>query len=545
MNKKTLELISWFTIIGMICLSVTAIFDVKNREHLLIADYIIAIGLVLLHVALKSFDYGKIIGTISKETDLIEKSHSQLLKSNENLHGIHEFTIRLTNLATKEDIYNCAVEASVNLLNCDSSTVWIKDRQTGKLNRASVFTKPQLKVQSLTETFLVSERDSVEKIISDTFDKDGVQFLAKSSYSQSSGSNIFTTKPDLEGLMVSVLVLDGELAGALTAEYYGKSLYTGESEDGIKILATSLISLVNDALLKLDLFSDMENRIEERTSRLAHTHKELTIAREAAIQSEKLSSLGRMASGIIHQINNSLNFLVNIMPDLKRDMEALEKIYRMVKDLPDSELKSGIRTFADSRELDSHLQDTDFIFSRIDKALGKSTKIANSLNVFSAKPNQGERIVSTNLSTLIQNTIDLIPEKHREGVEFRINIPVNLFWKVNPDRIEQVFINLINNAIDAMNQKGIIEITGEADSSGNFIIHFKDNGPGIPFEFQKKIFDPFFTTKPAGKSTGLGLSISSEIVRQFGGRLSVRSEPGKGAEFRIAFANGNTVPTNI
>jgi signal transduction histidine kinase len=537
MNNRALELINWLMIISISCLSLAAINYEKSRAFLLIAAYIMATGLILFHIILKSIDYGKILRKISKDADLIERNYSQLLKINENLHGIHEFTIRLTHSAAKDNIYDCAAEAFVNLLNCDSSSVWIRDQQTFKLSRASLFVKPEFKESQATD-ICNSEPDSIDHILSNVFNKEEIQFFEKDDNSQHECKNIFAIKPDLTGLIVSALVLDGELTGALTAEFYGSHPYKrdrNKSKQDMKGLAGSITSLVNDALLKMDLFSGMENKIDERTNRLAQTHKELAIAREAAIQSEKLSSLGRMASGIIHQINNSLNFLVNIIPDLRRDMEGLEKIYRMVKDVPDSNLKSTIKAFADSRELDSHLQETDFIFSRIEKALGKSTKIANSLKVFTVKSGQKDLVVSANLSTLIQNTIDLIPAKYREEIEFRIKVPADLFWKVNPDRMEQVFVNLINNAVDAMNGRGIIEITGEIDDSGEVIIHFKDNGPGIPIEIQKKIFDPFFTTKPAGKSTGLGLSISSEIVHQFGGKMSVRSEPGNGAEFMISF----------
>lgn len=107
-------------------------------------------------------------------------------------------------------------------------------------------------------------------------------------------------------------------------------------------------------------------------------------------------------------------------------------------------------------------------------------------------------------------------------------------WSVNKNEVEQAFLALINNAIDAMGQKGRLEITCSESPEG-VLLSFKDNGPGIPEAALKKIFDPFYTTKPPGKGTGLGLTIASEIVKKYGGALGVESAPGNGSTFTIRF----------
>ncbi len=99
-------------------------------------------------------------------------------------------------------------------------------------------------------------------------------------------------------------------------------------------------------------------------------------------------------------------------------------------------------------------------------------------------------------------------------------------------QLEQVFINIVNNAIDAINKDGVIRLITKAQDGG-VLIAIADTGPGMPKEIQKKIFNPFFTTKPVGKGTGLGLSTSYGIVEKLGGQLKVESEVGKGTTFYI------------
>src|SRR5690606_22018662 len=96
------------------------------------------------------------------------------------------------------------------------------------------------------------------------------------------------------------------------------------------------------------------------------------------------------------------------------------------------------------------------------------------------------------------------------------------------------FLALISNAVDAMGQKGSLEISA-ISSAGDIVLTFKDEGPGIPEAYLKKIFDPFYTTKPPGKGTGLGLTIAAEIVKKYGGALGVESVPGVGTTFRVRF----------
>jgi two-component system, NtrC family, sensor kinase len=188
----------------------------------------------------------------------------------------------------------------------------------------------------------------------------------------------------------------------------------------------------------------------------------------------------------------------------------------------------------DEYDLASHLEEKDYVFEKIKKALDKSTHIANSLKVFS-RTSAKESVVRESLAEMVREVIDLIPQKVRGDTEIDVLIPETLGWNVNKNEMEQAFLVLINNAIDAMGQKGRLEI-GSRETPEETVLAFKDEGPGIPEAVLKKIFDPFYTTKPPGKGTGLGLTIASEIVKKYGGVLGVESQPGTGATFSIRFA---------
>ncbi|NOY78068.1 MAG: response regulator [Calditrichaeota bacterium] len=237
--------------------------------------------------------------------------------------------------------------------------------------------------------------------------------------------------------------------------------------------------------------------VEDVTQKLA-MQKEI-------FQREKLATLGEIIAGVAHELNNPLTGVLGFADLLLEESELPETVRRDLTVIKQEAERSrkivrNLLTFARQTEFKKEPQDINFI---------------------------------------IEKTIELVEyDLKRKGVTFVRNFGKNLpFIMADFFQLQQVFINLINNASQAIlsqKQSGIITFTTRV--VGTFVeIIVEDDGPGIPSEILPKIFDPFFTTKDVGKGTGLGLSVSFGIVHEHGGKIAVQSEPGKGAVFTLVF----------
>jgi two-component system, NtrC family, sensor kinase len=232
------------------------------------------------------------------------------------------------------------------------------------------------------------------------------------------------------------------------------------------------------------------------------------------MQASKLASIGELAAGVAHEINNPLAVILTenqVMRDLTEDEQGLGAEYR--------------------EQLTRSL-------SQVDAQVERCSHITQNLLRFSRRISLPSRFVDLNVA--VKDVVSLLEKRAASrgvqiGVDFEKDLP-----KISgyPFELEQVFLNLISNALDAHEGKsfGTIRIATRFDSATNSsVVTVADTGTGIANEDLERIFDPFFTTKPVGQGTGLGLSISYSIVRQMGGQLSVRSELGQGTEFTIVF----------
>jgi two-component system NtrC family sensor kinase len=219
---------------------------------------------------------------------------------------------------------------------------------------------------------------------------------------------------------------------------------------------------------------------------------------------------------------------------VRRDVEGLEKLRTILAEQPlPADVVARWKAIDDEYDLADHLEEKDFVFGKIRKALDKSTHIANSLKVFSRSSSK-ERVGLENVARMIQDVIELLPQQVRGDTEIQLDIDPDFELNANKNEIEQAFLAVIKNAIDAVNQKGTVRIEGKRTGTV-FVVRISDDGPGIPEAELKKVFDPFYTTKPPGKGTGLGLTIANEIARKYGGTLAVDSAPGRGTTFAFTF----------
>jgi two-component system NtrC family sensor kinase len=226
-------------------------------------------------------------------------------------------------------------------------------------------------------------------------------------------------------------------------------------------------------------------------------------------QMEKMASVGRLAAGIAHEINNPLQMITNqagwiaeLLPDedpaLVKNMDEYTKAIEQIR---------------------HHVRRAGTITHRL---LGFSRKLSSEKQ-------------SVQMNELIEEAISFVErEAGYNNItiarEYREDLPTTM---TDGPQLQQVFLNLLNNAIDAVGKGGRLEIRTAVDGEGRLVLEFADNGPGIKPENLKQIFDPFFTTKEPGKGTGLGLYITYDIVQKLGGTIKVENRKGGGAVFTI------------
>jgi len=240
----------------------------------------------------------------------------------------------------------------------------------------------------------------------------------------------------------------------------------------------------------------LENKVEERTRQLKEAEARL-------IQSEKMASVGLLAGGIAHEINNPLGGIMALaqllMMDLKENQQAMEDLHS------------------------------------IEQAVLQCKKIIDNLNKFTCRPSSSPEPVD--IPKVVENSLHLIGHVFRLS---RIKIeehydPELPILMGNPNQVQQVLINLLTNSQQAMKKGGTIFIRALRNNGSGLALEVEDQGEGIPDSIRSKIFDPFFTTKEQGKGTGLGLFVTYGIVRDHNGRIEVESEPGKGTLMRLIF----------
>jgi signal transduction histidine kinase len=291
-------------------------------------------------------------------------------------------------------------------------------------------------------------------------------------------------------------------------------------------------------LLAEQLLDDKTRSLYNSCIELESTLIELQTTQNQLIQSEKMASIGQLAAGVAHEINNPIGYSISNLSILNEYIDSFMTLDKfIVSNVDSSSLQNVVKAYLELRaqeNIDYINSDIKPMLDDTQKGLDRVKEIVSNLNKVSHSGGGGKTLC--NINNLIDESLKAVWN------ELRFCSSINkVFAKIpdvfcHPSEITQVLLNILINAAHANENKGTLDIISavvEENGQDYVTVTITDNGVGIPQEILNKIFDPFFTTKPVGVGTGLGLSISFGIIKKHHGKINVVSDEGQGTTFTI------------
>ena len=293
----------------------------------------------------------------------------------------------------------------------------------------------------------------------------------------------------------------------------------------------ALVNMVSIVIENTRLHLEQAARIQA----LSDLNKQLEQAQGQLLQSEKLASIGQLAAGVAHEINNPIGFVYSNLGTLQRyltDLLSLVQHYESAEaGIGDPAVRAGLQALKKKLDLEFLREDAAALMDESRDGITRVKDIVQNLKDFS-HADAGDEWQWASLQQGLDSTLNIVLNELKYKCEVKKEYADIPDIECLPSQLNQVFMNMMVNAGHAIEAHGLLTLRTGADGDQVWV-EFEDNGKGIAPEHLKRIFDPFFTTKPVGKGTGLGLSLSYSIIQKHHGRIEVDSVLGRGTRFRV------------
>ncbi len=279
---------------------------------------------------------------------------------------------------------------------------------------------------------------------------------------------------------------------------------------------------------------EVNDAVEKKNLELDDAYQKLKTSQSQILQQEKMASIGQLAAGVAHEINNPMGFITSNLKTLGKYLERLKEFVSaqkgmLVEKVAAEELQP-LREQQKRLKIDYLFEDgSDLIAESLDGAERVKTIVQN-LKSFS-RVDQSE-VMDVNLNECLESTISIAWNELKYKTTLEKDLGELDLLRCHPQQLNQVFLNILVNAAQAIEKQGRIKVRTWQDEENQYVA-ISDDGSGIPEEIQSKIFEPFYTTKEVGKGTGLGMSISYDIIKNHGGEIRLDSQLGVGTTFTI------------
>jgi len=317
-------------------------------------------------------------------------------------------------------------------------------------------------------------------------------------------------------------------------------------DDEILVLAEVDVPFLFEENKKMSILNQEVNNLQRQLIKEKQTLKntliELKETQQMLIHSEKMNAMGKLVAGVAHELNNPISYVYSNLFSLEKYISEvfgfLKDVEKLIHEKANTELQEAVEEFYKKVDLNSLLEDITDMTGESKMGIERVKTIVQDLRTFSRLDESEIKEIDLiqNIKSTINITQSAIARKH---IEFKLNGPEKLMLECYPGQLNQAIMNVLVNAIDAVDEGGEISLS-VMEEANKVSIAVSDNGKGIPDEIKGRIFEPFFTTKLVGDGVGLGLSITYKIINDLHhGSIDVKSVSGQGTTFKI------TIPLKI